>query len=213
MSALLDYEVYNTWRKVYLAQQQTLIRWITVEGRHIPIVERPQWKKINSMKQATHPSGVRINAEASASEELADEAYKAAAEVPPEHLEGIKSIDIKDRNSEYPDYLGCYYPEDQKIEIDAGTIEYTYARPKQQVRNCLKHEVGHHVYYTKLYADEKLEWSKLWKKYKRKMPTGYAQVSESEGFAECYACYFSSRRKRLKPEILSFFDSLFKKGG
>jgi hypothetical protein len=210
MSALLDYEIFNEWRKAYLAQQQTLLRWITIEGRHVPIIERPKWEKLDSTKYIKHPSGANLYADVSASEDVADQTYKAVAEVPPEHLEGLRSIYITHEDPNYPNSLADYDSSYQVISIYADRIKES--SDVCDVASILKHEVGHHVFFKKLSPETRRKWSEFWKKHKNEMPTSYAKTRYQEGFAECYMFYFSNKKGDLSPSIQDFFKEIFKKG-
>jgi hypothetical protein len=70
------------------------------------------------------------------------------------------------------------------------TLQGEVVRMQDESDRVIVHEVGHHVFATKLGVQNKLDWVSFWKTHHDDMPNSYAQHNENEGFAESFMYYY-----------------------
>ena len=91
-------------------------------------------------------------------------------------------------------------------EFDGLTVSMREdALESEKGRYVLYHEVGHVFFYDKFNYNAQMKWMDEWSVKHDEMPTSYAKSRFEEGFAECYALYYSDKKK-LTPSIVSWFD-------
>ncbi len=71
------------------------------------------------------------------------------------------------------------------------------------VNDLLRHEIGHHVQWTKLTPEQVNELSARMKDYAKGL-SGYAQSSNSEYIAESFVAYEKGEYSKLDPKFIEF---------
>ncbi len=122
--------------------------------------------------------------------------------LPAAHLSGLKEISFNpDDSAIYP------YPVRDRNRIgefaqDSRQIMIYKIDSHGQFQHTLFHEIGHHVYHTKVPPMLKKEWAtQLFPK--SQFVTQYASINPSEDFAECYA-FYAKREQNLSKLVAKY---------
>jgi|GEM_PF-5259919 len=138
--------------------------------------------------------------------------------IPDKEKDGLRKVEMKDENGGDMSYTDPNNGKRMDGQI-AGTYSWAskgvtmYDGSGPGLEETIKHEIGHHVYSSKLSIDAQKKWREFWdkdnnklKSPRGKMPTGYAGVSASEGFAEVYEAYYDN--ENLDPETKAKLEEL-----
>jgi len=91
---------------------------------------------------------------------------------------------------------------EERIQIKIKSFR---TEPKWDEQIITNHEVGHHVWFTKLSVETQRSWTKFWATNRIEMPTQYAKTNTAEGFAESYA-YIQFNPHGVNPGVKKWFS-------
>lgn len=134
-------------------------------------------------------------------------------DIPDNQVDGLGGVTLLDEDGRQHVYLDPNDGTEVTIKVAGFYVNghitiYVGSGPSiPHVEATIKHELGHHVYSTRLpLPDVQDRWDRFWndgdnrlKSPRGKMPTGYAGQSASEGFAEVYE-YYHDYPDRLDPD-------------
>lgn len=137
--------------------------------------------------------------------------FKNFAQLYPEDVKGIQEIEFSSRPTDsvlagtYKETnmtIGLYRLETKKIWINNYIGDVA----------AIAHEIGHHVWYTKLSAEARTQWSEWFKDEKPRFSITAAK-SPSDLFAEHYQLFRLHRKEYQKqfPVQFAFFTDLLEK--
>jgi len=141
-------------------------------------------------------------------------------ELPEEHLKGIENIEIdyESVSDINPNVVGRYRTVSTLVAGKTANQIHIHARqlrsePKWDERITFFHEVGHHVWFTKLDDNTREDWVAFHIINKESMPSQYGKYGAPrmtvdqvamEGFAECYA-YLKYNPHSCDRKVRKFF--------
>ena len=139
-------------------------------------------------------------------------------ELPKQHTEGIDEVVVVSEFPGSPNTAGRYTRHPQYVMVgghpqlsDEGLEEIQIklkslrSEPKWDERIITYHEVGHHVWFTKISDKTHDDWVKFWAANQVEMPTQYAKTNPAEGFAESYA-YIQFNPHGVNPGVKKWFS-------
>lgn len=179
-------------------------RWVTFNGTYVfvkqgefPIdaYERTTGKPYNAETDELDVREGKVDPSVFKKEKTTKEVTeKIISELPPEQTKGI-SVEVRGDFglANVEGFTGA------KVLADYGSDEFNpkkgiltvstdiHDKNNERARLAVFHEVGHHIYRTILTPEEQAEWNSFWAEHKVELPSDYARIKPTEGFAEAYA--------------------------
>jgi len=201
-------------------------RWVTFNKKHIfvrtgeypvEVYERLTGKPFDVETDEFDVREGKVDLSVFEKEKTAKElTEKILSELPSEQTKGI-TVDVRSDFglANVEGFTGA------KVLADYGSDEFNpkkgsltvsaniHDTNKLRARLAVFHEVGHHIYRTYLSPEDKADWDSFWVKNKVVMPSDYARIRPSEGFAEAYGNW-QENPGSMGPDVNRWFSKRLK---
>jgi len=186
-------------------------KWVTLEGGQKVFIR--EGEMLSDALERVRPSKYKVNFESGVKEEDKDLAKKRLKRlmynIPEEDLNDLQEIRIVEEadfewRGEIHRASATYNNTRRRITMESQFIYSTDAN----VKDILYHEVGHHVWNSKVMDGHRGDWDKLFGRGIRigyKFPSDYSTTNSKEGFAECYMIYRRKKTERMNNIFTKWF--------
>jgi hypothetical protein len=186
-------------------------QWVTINGVHILIKDgetgADAFKRVTSKDLSTDDDIQIGKTDIARQSQVKDRANKLIRDLPSDNTKGLK-IESRDdlgnaKAKGFEQYKVAAQFEPDEFTTGKGRLvisSHMADSSDEQFKTTVYHEVGHHTY-RQISVEAKQSWFRVWAT--EKMPTRYASVNESEGFAENYA--FINAKKTISPSVNKWF--------